>query len=140
MSIVDAILGKPVASSDSEKQELTVWTGVPVLGLDALASTSYGPEGALTVLAATGVAGVHYLPLIIILVVVQLSLLYISYRQTAACRFGRKKWGHWSETVSRWTLCRKRGRFPTANAPRAGALAVSELCQNPTFSFSSSYL
>jgi amino acid transporter len=83
MSIVDAILGKPLAWSESEKQELTVCTGVPVLGLDALASTGYGPEAALTVLAAFGAAGLHYFPIIVILVVVQLCLLYISHRQTA---------------------------------------------------------
>lgn len=83
MSLSDAILGKPLATSESNKQELSVWTGVPVLGLDALASTGYGPEAALTVLTAASVAGLRYFPHIIILVVVQLSLLYISYRQTA---------------------------------------------------------
>lgn len=83
MSLTDAILGKPLATSESNKQELSVWTGVPVLGLDALASTGYGPEAALTILTAASVAGLRYFPHIIILVVAQLGLLYISYRQTA---------------------------------------------------------
>jgi amino acid transporter len=83
MALSDAILGKPLASSESKKEELSVWTGVPVLGLDALASTGYGPEAALTVFSAIGLAGLHYFPIIAMLVVVQLSGLYISYRQTA---------------------------------------------------------
>jgi len=83
MSIGDAIFGKALASSERKKQALTVWTGVPVLGLDALASTGYGPEAALTVLGTVGIAGLRYFPIIVILVVVQLGLLCISYRQTA---------------------------------------------------------
>ena len=54
-----------------------------MLGLDALASTGYGPEAALTVLAALGAAGLHYYRVIVILIVVKLSTLYLSYRQTA---------------------------------------------------------
>jgi amino acid transporter len=83
MSIGDAILGKPLSDAEEKKQELSVWTGVPVLGLDALASTGYGPEAALTVLVAMGSAGLHYFPIIIILIVVELGMLYFSYLQTA---------------------------------------------------------
>ena len=50
MSLPNVILGKPLASSEENKEQLTVVTGVPVLGLDALASTAYGPEAALIVL------------------------------------------------------------------------------------------
>lgn len=83
MSIGDAILGKPLSEEEGKKQELSVWTGVPVLGLDALASTGYGPEAALTVLVAMGSAGLHFFPIIIILIVVELAMLYLSYLQTA---------------------------------------------------------
>jgi hypothetical protein len=83
MSLGDAILGKPLPSSESKKEELSVWTGVPVLGLDALASTGYGPEAALTVLAGLGVAGLHYFSLLVIPIVLLLASLYFSYRQTA---------------------------------------------------------
>src|SRR5438132_6143479 len=44
MSLLDKILGRPLKSSEAKKEKLTVATGVPVLGLDALASTAYGPE------------------------------------------------------------------------------------------------
>jgi len=83
MSIIDLIFGKPVATSESKKEELSVWTGVPVLGLDALASTGYGPEAALIVLSAMGASGLHYYFAIVLLIVAQLGTLYFSYRQTA---------------------------------------------------------
>lgn len=83
MSFSDAILGRPIPASDQKKEQLSVWTGVPVLGLDALASTGYGPEAALTVLASAGLAGLHYFWIIAVCVVAQLASLYFSYRQTA---------------------------------------------------------
>jgi len=61
-----------------------VLTGVPVLGLDALSSASYGPEAALAVLIPAGVLGLELMPAIIGLIVVLLAMLYFSYRQTIA--------------------------------------------------------
>jgi amino acid transporter len=84
MSLRKTILGRRLASSEQEKVRLTVFTGVPVLGLDALSSTGYGPEAALTILVTAGLTGVRYSPLIIFLVLVALTTLYFSYRQTAA--------------------------------------------------------
>lgn len=83
MSFSDAILGKPLPAAEAKKERLSVRTGVPVLGLDALASTGYGPEAALTVLASAGLAGVHYFWIIAVCIVAQLTSLYFSYRQTA---------------------------------------------------------
>lgn len=83
MSLTDAIEGKPLPPSEAKKEKLSVWTGVPVLGLDALASTGYGPEAALTVLASAGLVGVRYFWIIVVCVVAQLASLYFSYRQTA---------------------------------------------------------
>jgi hypothetical protein len=48
MSLLDKILGRPLKSSEAKKEELNVATGVPVVRLDPLASTAYGPEAALT--------------------------------------------------------------------------------------------
>jgi amino acid transporter len=84
MSLLDAIFGRPLASSEEAKEKLTVLTGVPVLGLDALASTGYGPEAALTILLPLGAFGLHYFPYIVLAIVVQLAMLYFSYQQTAA--------------------------------------------------------
>lgn len=83
MSFSDAILGKPIEASEEKKEQLSVWTGVPVLGLDALASTGYGPEAALTILASAGMVGVRYFWIIAVCVVAKLATLYFSYRQTA---------------------------------------------------------
>ena len=83
MSLRDVIFGKSVATADSKQEELTFWTGLPVLGLDALASTGYGPEAALAILSAMGVTGLRYFPKIAMLIALLLINLYFSYRQTA---------------------------------------------------------
>ena len=59
-------------------------TGVPVLGLDAFSSASYGPEAALAVLIPAGILGLAYMPAIIAVILVLLAMLYFSYRQTIA--------------------------------------------------------
>lgn len=84
MSLRDIIFGRPLASSEGAKEELGVITGVPALGLDALASTAYGPEAALIALMPLGAAGLHYYPAIIFAIVGLLAALYASYRQIAA--------------------------------------------------------
>lgn len=84
MSLINKIFGKPLSLSSMKKQQLSVMTGVPALGLDALSSTAYGPEAALTILLPLGVVGLNYSFFISILVVVVLMALYFSYRQTAA--------------------------------------------------------
>ncbi len=84
MSLLGNILGRRLASWEAAKQKLSVFTGVPVLGLDAIASTGYGPEAALTILLPLGVMGLNYFPFIILAVVVNLGTLYLSYRQTIA--------------------------------------------------------
>jgi amino acid transporter len=80
----DAIFGRPLKSSEESTERLSVITGVPVLGLDALASTGYGPEAGLLLLMPLGTAGLRYFPYIAIAIVLQLTTLYFSYRQTAA--------------------------------------------------------
>jgi amino acid transporter len=84
VALLDKILRRPLKSSEAKKEELSVATGVPVLGLDALASTAYGREAALTILMPLGVAGLHYLPMITLAILALLVTLYFSYRQTTA--------------------------------------------------------
>ena len=84
MPLLDKILGRRMTLSERGKESLSVWTGVPVLGLDSLASTGYGPEAALTILVPLGLAGLQYFPFIVIIILVELATLYLSYRQTAA--------------------------------------------------------
>src|SRR2546425_6846988 len=84
MSFLDKVLGPPLKSSEAAKEEIGVVTGVPVLGLDALSSTAYGPEAALAILAPLGLAGLNYLPAITLAILALLGLLSVSYRQTIA--------------------------------------------------------
>jgi amino acid transporter len=84
MSIIDKILGKPLSLRSRKKQELSIHTGVPALGLDGLSSTAYGPEAALTILLPVGAVGLHYFFTISLLVVIVLISLYFSYLQTIA--------------------------------------------------------
>jgi amino acid transporter len=80
--LFDKILGRALKSSEKRKQELSVMTGVPVLGLDALSSVAYGPEAALTILVPAGLVGLRFMPMITVTIVVLLAILYFSYRQT----------------------------------------------------------
>ena len=57
---------------------------MPVLGLDALSSASYGPEAALAVLIPAGILGLEFMPAIIGVILLLLAMLYFSYRQTIA--------------------------------------------------------
>lgn len=84
MSLLDKILGKPLTLKAKKKQQLSIFTGVPALGLDSLSSTAYGPEAALTVLLPAGIIGLHYFFTISLIVVLVLMFLYFSYLQTAA--------------------------------------------------------
>src|SRR5713226_8116628 len=84
MSILDTLLGKPLASSQEEEQKIGVAAGVPILGLDGLSSSAYGPEAALTVLIPLGTLGLLYIGPIILAILALLMILYFSYRQTIA--------------------------------------------------------
>jgi len=84
MSLANVILGRPLASSQRRKETLTLWTGIPVLGFDALASTGYGPEAILVILLPLGASGLHYFPVILLIIVAILAALTFSYHQTIA--------------------------------------------------------
>src|ERR1700712_4245508 len=76
------LLGRRLATTESDKQRIDLWMGVPVLGLDALASAAYGPEAMLTVLLPLGAGAVeHSVPLALAIAAV-LLLVFFSYRQT----------------------------------------------------------
>src|SRR4051794_39157583 len=84
MSLLDKILGRPLASDEEEEHKIGAFAGVPMLGLDALGSSAYGPEAAQTLLLPLGVLGLRYIAPIIGIILVLLTLLYFSYRQTIA--------------------------------------------------------
>jgi amino acid transporter len=81
-SVLDFLLGRPLSSDEDVKEQIRSSAGVPVFGLDALSSAGYGPEAALTVLIPLGIAGVAYTIPISLMIIVLLSIVYFSYRQT----------------------------------------------------------
>jgi hypothetical protein len=70
------IFGRPLATAEREKQKVGPLQGVPILGLDALGSASYGPEAALAVLLPLGVVGIHYVREVVGAIICLLAILY----------------------------------------------------------------
>jgi len=104
MSVVDVILGKPIPTSDERAEQIGVSAGIPIFGLDALSSAAYGPEAALTLLIPLGAAGVAYIVPVSFSIIVLLTIVYFSYRQTIAAYPG----GGGSYTVASQNL----GTYP----------------------------
>ncbi|MDB5596444.1 MAG: putative aminoacid/polyamine transporter, permease protein [Hyphomicrobiales bacterium] len=84
LSLTKLFIGRPVANREAEGQKLAVFSGLPAMGLDGLGSASYGPEAALTILAATGAAGLGALGPITWVILLLLGILFFSYWQTIA--------------------------------------------------------
>src|ERR1700683_4813747 len=84
MTIRDVLFGKPLPTWDERAEQLGVGPGIPIFGLDALSSAAYGPEAALTLLIPLGAAGIAYIVPISASLIVLLSIVYFSYRQTIA--------------------------------------------------------
>ncbi len=84
MSLIDTILGRPLASNEAGEQRIGTAAGVPTFGLDALSSAAYGPEAALTVLLPLGAAGLTLILPITVAIVILLGIVFFSYRQTIA--------------------------------------------------------
>src|SRR5579863_1957537 len=82
MSVINFLFGRPLRSSDESAERLGASAGISVFGLDALSSAAYGPEAALTLLIPLSVAGIAYIVPITISIVILLSIVYFSYRQT----------------------------------------------------------
>ncbi len=84
MAISDWLFGRRLATLEEENQRVGVLAGIPMLGLDALASAAYGPEAALTLLIPLGIGGVWHIGPITTLIIALLAVVYFSYRQTIA--------------------------------------------------------
>src|SRR5580693_752105 len=84
MGLINALFGRPLASSEDEGERITPTQGIPTFGLDALSSAAYGPEAALTILLPLGLLGVQYIVPLTFAVIGLLVIVYFSYRQTIA--------------------------------------------------------
>ncbi len=110
MSLTDSIIGKPLATSEERAEHIGVAAGIPIFGLDGLTSAAYGPEAAMTLLIPLGVGGVEYGWKIIAAILVLLTIVYFSYRQTIAAYPG----GGGSYTVATENLGEKPGLLAAA--------------------------
>jgi amino acid transporter len=81
-SLTKLLIGRPVANREAQGRKLGIFTGLPAMGLDGLASAAYGPEAALTILAATGAAGLARVGPITWAILLLLAILCFSYWQT----------------------------------------------------------
>src|SRR5271167_332183 len=104
MSVLDILLCKQLATSDERAECVGPAAGVPIFGLDALSSAAYGPEAALTLLIPLGAAGIAHIVPVSASIIVLLTIVYFSYRQTIAAYPG----GGGSYTVASENL----GTFP----------------------------
>jgi amino acid transporter len=84
MSLADRLFGRRLATHEEEAQRIGPAAGIPLLGLDALSSSAYGPEAALTLLLPLGALGVLYIVPITAVIIGLLLIVYFSYRQTIA--------------------------------------------------------
>ena len=110
MSLTDSIIGKPLATSEERAEHIGVAAGIPIFGLDGLTSAAYGPEAAMTLLIPLGVGGVEYGWRIIAAILILLTIVYFSYRQTIAAYPG----GGGSYTVATENLGEKPGLLAAA--------------------------
>ena len=110
-SIWRVIFGRRLKTSEGGEQKVGALPGVPILGLDALGSASYGPEAALTILLPAGVAGLYYFPALIGAILLLLCMLYLSYRQTIAAYPN----GGGAYTVARENLGKRAGLVAAAS-------------------------
>jgi len=83
-TLLDLLFGRPIATEDEGQEHLGALTGIGVLGLDALASASYGPEALLTALLPLGSGASRYVLPLTLAIVGLLLVTALSYRQTIA--------------------------------------------------------
>jgi len=80
--LLNLLFGRPLATSEERAEQIGPIAGIPIFGLDALSSAAYGPEAALTLLIPLGLVGVKYIVPVSAAIIVLLTIVYLSYRQT----------------------------------------------------------
>ena len=77
------MIGRPIPTSEEQHQRLRKVVGLPVFASDAISSTAYATEEILVVLVpVAGFAAFGYLVPMAVLVVILLTIVVLSYRQT----------------------------------------------------------
>jgi amino acid transporter len=112
MRLKELLFGRPLRTEQEQTEQVGPVSAIPVLGLDALASASYGPEAAMTALLPLGAFAAGYIGWITGCIVLVLFAVFISYFQTIPAY----PHGGGSFTVAKENL-----------GPLAGLLAASAL-------------
>ena len=76
------LVGPPIPSDRADEERLSPLTALPVLGADCVASSVYGPEEMMRMLALAGAAALWLTMPVALAIVLLLALLTVSYRQT----------------------------------------------------------
>jgi amino acid transporter len=84
MNLRTFLFGSPLRSDAEAEEQIGPVQGIPALGLDALASASYGPEAALTILIVIGATASQQIVPVSAAIIGLLLIVYFSYRQTIA--------------------------------------------------------
>jgi len=84
VSVTTLLLGRRLANREAEGRKIGAFEGLPAMGLDGLGSASYGPEAMLAVLAVAGAAGLRAVQPITWIILLLLTILFLSYWQTIA--------------------------------------------------------
>jgi amino acid transporter len=82
LALRELLFGRPLRSEEAERERIGIVSGIPAVGLDALASAAYGPEAALTILLSLGSTGPRYIAAVSAAVVFVLVAVFASYLQT----------------------------------------------------------
>ncbi|HEV8063378.1 MAG TPA: APC family permease, partial [Acidimicrobiales bacterium] len=75
------LIGRPLRSAESSKEQITPVEGLSALSLDALTSVAYGPEAIIVVLAVAGAGALHLVLPVTLVIIGLLAVLVFSYRQ-----------------------------------------------------------
>jgi amino acid transporter len=78
----NVLLGRRLANREAQERKIGAFEAVAAMGLDGLGSSAYGPEAALTALVPLGTLSLAYIGPVIVPILVLLTVLYFSYRQT----------------------------------------------------------
>ena len=76
------LLGRPLATADSEHQAIGKGVGLAIFASDALSSTAYATQEILVILAAAGTAAFAHAFPISVAIVTLLAIVTLSYEQT----------------------------------------------------------
>jgi amino acid transporter len=80
--IIDILLGRRLANREYVERKIGAFEGLPTMGLDALGSSSYGPEAAMAVLMPLGAGSLAAIGWVMAPIVALLLILFASYWQT----------------------------------------------------------